>query len=154
MSRATKTKESQGAQIQVARNSSIGRSKTSKLNSHPVEEFRPTNAPDLVRSSFLQYLKTEFPYSMDWSHPVTKTTYSCESIKQKLEALKVCNPQTYKALWALWTTRATRAFLAERLNYSGSTIRRLWDRGIDTVLLMLLYPDLDPGIFQLYDTEY
>lgn len=116
-------------------------------------QSRPANSPDQVRSSFLHYLKTQFPYGTCWQHPVTSKTFDAVLIKEKLEALKSCNPQTYKALWALWTTRATRSFLAERLNYSGSTIRRLWDRGIDTVLLMLIYPELDAGVFQLYDVE-
>lgn len=115
------------------------------------QKQQPDNAPDIVRTSFLRYLKQDFPYERAWTHPITQQKFECALIKEKLKHLKEGNRTAYKALWALWTTSETRAFLAERLNFSGSTIRRLWDRGIDKVLLMLIHPELDPGVIILYD---
>lgn len=111
---------------------------------------RAVNAPSIVRKSFLLYLKTGFPYQIDWVHPSTEESYSHSLIKKKLEAYKHLSPSGYKALYVLWTTQASRSFVADRLFRSGSTIRRIWDRSIDTILVLLLFPELDPEVI-VYD---
>ncbi len=118
------------------------------------EKERATNSPALVRSNFLTYLKTEFPYYRNWTHPTTKEVFDYRYIKETIEEYKEYSPGFYRALWALWTTQATRAFISENFNYSGSTIRRRWDKGIDTILLMLLFPELKVPQFRLFSRDY
>lgn len=107
--------------------------------------YRAINSPDIVRSNFFSYLKFDFMYGGDWIHPITAEHFTQGMILEKLITLKHSDPQSYKALWVLWTTHETRTFIADRLNYSGSTLRRIWDRGIDTLILLLLFPMLDVG---------
>ena len=108
-------------------------------------EAKAINSHDVIRSNFFCYLKFDFMYGVDWVHPITSEHFSQSMILEKLVSLKHSDPQSYKALWVLWTTHETRAFIADRLNYSGSTLRRIWDRGIDTLILLLLFPMLDVG---------
>lgn len=109
------------------------------------------NSPNKVRNSLLNYIKHEFPYQQDWTHPVTGEVYTSEVIRQNIERFKDGNPQGYKALWILFTTSATRTFIAYRMLISTSTLRRIWDDAIDTLLLMLIYPNLIPDRVNIYD---
>lgn len=109
------------------------------------------NSPHPVRSSFLNYLRSDFVYKLDWTHPETNEVFNHELIKEKLTCLKELNPRAFKLLWALWTTQKSISFFTERFLCSQTAIKRAWSKGIDTVLLMLIYPDLDPGIINIYN---
>lgn len=109
------------------------------------------NCPNVVRNSLLTYIKEDFPYKKNWKHPVTNEEYTSATIHNKLLQLKTLNPQAYRALWVLFTTSANRSFVACRLLISTSTLRRIWDRGLDTLLLMLVFDDLDPGLLEIYE---
>lgn len=110
------------------------------------------NSPNVVRNSLLTYIKEDFPYQKNWKHPVTDDEFTSSFIHEKLLQLKTLNPQAYKALWILFTTSANRNFVACRLLISTSTLRRIWDRGLDTLLLMLVFDDLDPGFLEMYES--
>ncbi len=107
------------------------------------KDGRPANNPDIVRTSFINYLRSSFPYGKHWEHP-SGVVFTHALIKEKLEKYKMLNRGNYKALWCLWTTQQTRAFIAENFNFSGSSIKRRWNRAIDTLLVMLLFPELEP----------
>lgn len=109
------------------------------------------NSPNKVRNSLLLYIKHEFAYKKDWVHPVTEEVFSHQLIKEKIETFKTVNPQGYKALWILFTTSATRTFIAYRMLISTSTLRRIWDNALDTIILMLIYPSLVPDKIDIYD---
>jgi len=109
------------------------------------------NSPNIVRQSLLNYIKHEFPYQKDWQHPVTKDSFSSDQIEKCLEKFKGFNRQAYKALYILITTNASRSFVAGRMLVSTSTLRRIWDNAIDILLLMLMFPSLDPGEIDLYE---
>lgn len=109
------------------------------------------NSPNIVRNSLLNYLKHEFPYEENWVHPVTQEEFSSALIKQNIEKFKTLNPQGYKALWILFTTSATRTFIAYRMMISTSTLRRIWDNALDSILLMLIYPSLIPDKVDIFD---
>jgi len=118
----------------------------------PVIE-RAVNSPDLVRNSFLSYIKRGLQYQEVWVHPTTNVEFTSEQVKAALKSLKELNPLVYNALYILWTTRETRAFVGSRLMRSSSTVKRLWDEGIDIALVLLLLPDLTPNITKLYDSN-
>lgn len=121
---------------------------------HQIMTTKP-NSPHLIRTSFLTYLQHLFPYNEPWTHPVTQVTYSHELIKRRLSEFKKITENDsrslndYRALWYLWSRQNSRSSIAESLFISSSTLRRSWDRSIDTILLMLLFPDLVPEVFVL-----
>lgn len=131
----------------------MGFKKASTASPHRLRE-RAVNSPSIVRTSFLTYLKTQFPYEHDWVHPTTNVVFCHELIKEVLADYKMIDEavdgSSYRALWYLWSTQGTRAYIAQCLNYSSPTIKRRWDKSIDTILLMLLYPCLVPQAYSLY----
>jgi len=110
---------------------------------------RAINSPSIVRSSFIFYLRSDFPYKMSWTHPYTKEKHSHELIYRRLLELKSIDPKGYTAFWYLWSTQGTRVYIAERLHCSGTTLKRLWDKCVDKLLLMMWFPDLIPEAFVL-----
>ena len=112
---------------------------------------RAKNSPHLVRSSFFKYLKEDFVDERDWRHPATQATYTTKQVREALQAYKHMNPSCYRALWATWTTGASRDFIADHFRFSGSTIKRRTDEGVSIILLMLFFPELHPKDFKLYD---
>jgi len=107
-------------------------------------QTRPRNAPHIIRSSLLRYIRTEFAHGKDWHHPITGEVFTSQDIRRALEYYKGLNPENYRALWALWHTGKSRTWIAERFRYSGSSLRRRWDRSVDSLLVFLQYPDLRP----------
>lgn len=130
------------------------RRKDAELVKQEEAEARAINSPNIIRSDFLDYLKRSFPHRLNWTHPITKEVFDYSYIKDTIEEYKYISPGFYKPLWALWTSQATRAFISEHFNYSGSTIRRRWDKSIDTILLMLIFPELKADDFKLYAHVY
>jgi hypothetical protein len=108
------------------------------------------NSPHVIRSSFTNYLKTEFSYGLDWEHPVTLIIYKHMLIKNTLVSYKYISPGNYKALYALITSSTNRETLANLFCYSPSTIRRKWDESISRILLMLIWPELTVEDFKIF----
>lgn len=113
--------------------------------------LKPTsqNSPSIVRSSFLLYLRTGFPYQQPWRHPCSNIEYGADLIQRRLSEFKKINPKGYRAFWYLWTCQGTRSTVATNLMISGTTLKRLWDKSTDTLILMLLFPDLTPECYAL-----
>jgi hypothetical protein len=109
------------------------------------------NSPNRVRQSLLEYIKHDFPYQKDWYHPITGDRFDYKQIQICIEKFKGFNRQAYKALFILFSTNATRSFIASRMLVSTSTLRRIWDSAIDTLLFLMIYPSLDPGSIELYE---
>lgn len=112
------------------------------------------NSPDVVRKSFLEYLRREFPYKKDWKHPSSGHVFKHEEIKSVLKDYMKMDSKSYRVLWYLWTTQGTRAFVAEMVNFSSPTVKRMWNRSINTLMLMLLFPELQPESFVLFNGGY
>lgn len=117
-------------------------------------KIRRPNRPDPVRKSFLDYLKWGFPSKEDW-HAPNRVVYKFQDIKIALGHYRRLNPHNYRALWTRWTSDQSREFIAENFGFSSSSIRRRWDEGISTILVMLQFPDLTPeNILYLYGSNY
>lgn len=112
---------------------------------------KKVSSQHLVRKSFLHYLKNDFPYGVDWIHPSSKEVWSSEQIKDTLVRVKRLNPENYKVLWALWMTKETNEFIARRLCYSTTVIKKKWEKAINAVMILLLYPDLDDELLDIYN---
>lgn len=95
-----------------------------------------------VKKSFLYYLKNQFPYDLDWQHPTSQLIWTNNEIKEALIKLKHLNPDCYKVLWALWTTRDTIQGISTRFAYSPTVIKARWERAISIVMTILYYPEL------------
>ena len=121
---------------------------------HYLSKIRRPNRPDPVRKSFLDYLKWGFPSKEDWSAP-NNVVYKFNDIKVALAHYRRLNPHNYRALWTRWTSDQSREFIAENFGFSSSSIRRRWDEGISTILVMLQFPELTPEhILYLYGSNY
>jgi hypothetical protein len=101
-----------------------------------------TDKTKTVKKSFLYYLKNQFPYDLDWSHPTSNMVWKNSEIKEALIKLKTTCPESYKVLWALWTTRETTSNLAKRFSYSTTVIKSRWERAVNIFMTILYYPDL------------
>jgi len=113
-----------------------------------------TNKPDTIRTSFISYLRHSYPYKESWTHPITKCVYPFKLVQASLEAYKELNRENYRALWALWTSQQSRAFIAEHFNYSSSSLKRKWNKTIDTVLLIMYFPGVHPTVpLNLYEVK-
>jgi hypothetical protein len=108
------------------------------------------NFPNVVRKSFIDYLRKEFPYKKDWKHPINGT-YSHDEIRRVISEYKLMNSGQYRYLWWLWTCQGSRSFIAEIMNVSSPTVRRAWDKSINVIMLMLYFPELKPDEFVLFD---
>lgn len=109
--------------------------------------------PELIKINFLRYLQRDFVWGKAWQHPYTKEHYSFELIKEKLLALKELNPRSYKALFLLWTCLDKRASRLRYFKLSPSVLELLWTRATDTLMLMLLHPELPPNIVENLTTS-
>lgn len=114
------------------------------------EVKRSRNSPHLIRSGFINYLKNEFGCGAPWIHPNSGEEFDSALIRAKIKDLKHMMPRSYTALWLMWTTNASRSFIADQLHMSAPTIKRKWDQAINIVLLMLAYPELTPPAYRLY----
>jgi hypothetical protein len=148
-------KEIEGAPQQPETVSDIllkGPAKISKA--YYIKQIRRPNRPDPVRKSFLDYLKWGFAQKDSWKHP-SGDIYPHDNIKVALEHYKRLNPHNYRALWTRWTSDQSREFIAENFGFSSSSIRRRWDEGISTILVMLVFPELTPeNIVYLYGDTF
>jgi hypothetical protein len=119
-----------------------------------VSEPVAKNTPDKVRSSFVDYLQEEFVYGLPWVHPITKQEFERKEVDFALNIYKDYAPTLYNALRFLWLSQYDRATIARQFNVSSSSIRRSWNRAIDGVLLIMLYPHLNPEIcIKLYSSR-
>lgn len=112
------------------------------------------NGENIIRSSFLHYLRHDFPFGKDWEHPLSNHRFSQQLIKEKLEFYKHHYPENYDLLYALWTTQKNREELSRRHKFSASTVQRRWNNAISCLLTLIMFPELEPSIpIQLYDVE-
>lgn len=101
---------------------------------------------NIIRRSFINYLKEDLPYGKDWKHPLSENLVSQQLIKEKLEFYRQDNPEGYYLLWSLWTSQNTREGVAIKHNYSSSSVQRRWNEAINTLLTLILFPELEPKV--------
>lgn len=117
--------------------------------SERVKQDRPDNMPHLIRNSMFDYLKQDFPYGKDWIHPVTYTRYRHSTMETALKLLREVNPQAYKILWAMWTSRKGSKILADGFFFSPTTLKRHCEKAIDILALLLFFPDLHIELLEI-----
>jgi hypothetical protein len=130
-------------------------SQSSRLSSHTIA--RSCSSAD-VRNAFLNYLKIEFPTGADWRNPLTNRTYTSIEIRTTLkhyqEAYNGISSLHYKSLWCLFTTQASRAFIANNFGFEDNSVLRLWHDAVDGVIVLLEYKDLNPNEGGSYHKDY
>lgn len=97
-----------------------------------------------VQTSLLLYLYRDFKYQLPWKHPATKVEYSHADIVKALLILKEFDPQGYLIVWIVWVSVKSRARLAKRLNLNYEQLYTKWLKAVDTLLLVIAYPQLTP----------
>jgi len=120
-----------------------------------VEEYKKEKktSPHLISSSLFNYLKTDFVNGEPWIHPTKGTVYSSKLIEEKLLIVRKARPECYKVLYAMWTTNTGKLLMAEKFFISQSTIKRRADTAINTLLLLIMYPNLEPEtvVYNFYE---
>ena len=101
---------------------------------------------NLVQESFLNYLRNDFVYENDWTHPGTNEIFEHLSIRKAIVSYSQLDREGYTALWALWNNQHSRAELSLSFDFSPSSLSRRWKRAVNTVLLILRYPHLEPEL--------
>lgn len=118
------------------------------------EQPQTPNSPNPIHSSLMRYFRNGFVNGEPWQHPVTGEYFDQDLIYKTLNYYKQKNYQNYRALWYLWITNSTTTAIAESLCISTSTLRRRWDAALNTLLLLLLYPELTCEEMSLYDCRW
>jgi hypothetical protein len=97
-----------------------------------------------IKKSLMKHLQGKFAHKIPWTHPVSGRVFTHEELEREIRAYR--NYTTYenwRALWCLWINGDSRS-VAASFNFSESTLKRRWDRSLDSILLLLHYPDLKP----------
>lgn len=97
-----------------------------------------------LKQSLLRYLQQEYPLGNSWTHPVSKEVFEAATIRRALFIYKELDPDGYLVLWCLWLNIQNRRALAERLGLEAMSLRLRWIRATDSLLFILLNPDLEP----------
>lgn len=113
--------------------------------------------PHPGHESLKKYLKNDFMWFREWVTPEnsegTKEVYSYEEMKEAMKRLKTTDPRLHKLLAYLWMTERSRNDIANGFNMDSSTLKRLWDKGMDKLVAHLrlgiaeddqVAPKLDP----------
>jgi hypothetical protein len=102
------------------------------------------NGENIIRSSFLDYLRDDFAFGKDWVHPTSKVVVSHELIKDKLLQYKKQQPENHLLLWSLVTNQQTREIISLHRRLSTSSVQRRWNKAISNILTACLFPELEP----------
>ena len=97
---------------------------------------------NVVRISFISYLKSGFPYENNWYHPLNKKEYQCDEIKVALLKLKGVNQAAYSFVYQVMATNHNKQTLADKFYVSRSTLDIAVQKAIDSIMLMLIHPEL------------
>jgi nucleoid DNA-binding protein len=101
----------------------------------------------LVQLDFLVYLQQEFPYNKLWVNPISKREHPANKVKEVLELTysKIC-PEEFTCLYLLWVGCNKRRELAVLKGYTPELLRRSWGRAVDSILLLLEFPEITPNL--------
>ena len=101
----------------------------------------------LVQLHFLVYLQQEFPYSSSWVNPISKREHQAARVREVLELAysRVC-PENFTCLYLLWVGCNKRRELAVLEGYTPELLRRSWGRAVDSILLLLEFPEITPNL--------
>jgi len=97
-----------------------------------------------VHYSLLAYLQSSFIWGHSWEHPISHETYSPELIRTKLLAYKHIDLVSYQKLFLVWVNLKDRRPRAKRFGWSEESLYEGWKKALNGVLLLLLFPELDP----------
>jgi hypothetical protein len=98
---------------------------------------------DIVRNDLLRYLQREFPYELGWEHPITGNVYHYDRVAEKLKTYRMVDKEGYNLLYAVWLSLSDRAELREQLVLSEKQFEIQLRKVLDSVALLIMYPDLE-----------
>lgn len=112
-------------------------------------EGQAISSTNVVRKHFAKYLREGFIEKHDWVHPTTGYVFTHSEILQHLETYKALSPKYYNALYSHWLGLSPRR-ISERFLVSQSTLKRRWQKAVNDLLLLLLFPQLTPDDLDIY----
>lgn len=93
-------------------------------------------------SNLTTYLKTKFPWKEDYECELKngeKIIFSYEEVKEGLNKVKNTDPVLYKILTYRFMTSLTRTDIASILHMDGSTLKRNWNKAMNSLQNWLLH---------------
>ena len=112
-------------------------------------EGRAISSTNIVRKDFVKYLKDRFVLEEDWVHPTTGYVFTHQEIKDHLVKYKDISPKYYNALYSHWLGLNPQE-ISERFLVSQSTLKRRWQKAVNDLLLLLIFPQLTPEDLDIY----
>lgn len=125
-----------------------------RLEKRLLEQQRLDQLPELylkdislVQLEFLVYLQQEFPYNRPWVNPISKKEHQAAKVREVLELTyyKIC-PGDFTCLYLLWVGCNRRRELAVLEGYTPELLHRSWGRAVDSILLLLEFPEITPNL--------
>ena len=102
-----------------------------------------TKRTDILTTSFMNYLKYNFPFGDNWEHPITKKLWRNEEIKCALESIKIYSNNLIKSMHLIWMDKeAYYEYLRSRPVHHQAYVGRRHKELTRLVLVLLYYPQL------------
>ncbi len=100
-------------------------------------------APQPDRANFLLYLRSEFPYKMDFSTLKGKTV-PYQDIYNGMLKLRTENPELYRIMWLHTHTRLPRDYMVDLTWFDTSTVKRRINQAAETIAAYSGFSLIDP----------
>jgi hypothetical protein len=84
--------------------------------------------------SLTKYLKTRFPWKEEWYCERLEATFTYEEVKEALKRLKKTDPKLHRLLEYRWLSHRSRSAIANSLYMDSSTLKRSWDKAMNTIV--------------------
>lgn len=98
---------------------------------------------DILTTSFMNYLKYNFPFGDNWEHPITRKIWCNEEIKSALECIKIYSDNLIKSMHLVWLDKeAYYDYLQKRPIHYNVYVAKRHKELTRLVLVLLYYPQL------------
>lgn len=108
-------------------------------------------AKEKIKHSLLSYLLHEFVYGQDWTHPISKLSYSRHTIAKSLLYIRNASPNMYALLYSLWIGTESRRRLYRRLGIRDDEVEEIMNRAIDVLMISITHPGFVPSCIKEID---
>lgn len=98
---------------------------------------------DVVRNDLLRYLQQEFPYEVDWCHPISSRVYAYTRISNKLKQYRQIDSIGYNLLYSVWVSLSERSEIRQDMGLSEKMFELKLRQVLDTLILLVVHSDID-----------
>lgn len=106
-----------------------------------------------IQRSFLKYLQNDLIWDQDWEHPLTNQVIAAEQVRAALSKYRQLNILSYQLLFLVWLGTGHRQIKLKYYQINEQELYVEWTRAVNNILLLLLFPELDPKLLEGFTTE-